>query len=263
MPILSGELQFTGTIGGLSAYRMRGSDKIIIRRKGGPSKQRIKKDKRFAMTRQYNEEWKACVLACRLLNQSLYPVKHLADHNYTGALTGLCKSIQKDDSFSELGERGIFFSQHYYKLEGFSLNKIHTLERFIRHPLQLELDRATATATMQLPVLIPGINLANPNKHPLYRLVLVLGAVPDIVYHEERKLYQPVNKEIHPVVSETAWYTARQTMEAGTLTAALPPAVNQQGYTLLLAAGIEFGVPLTGTEVKPVRDGAAKLVKML
>jgi hypothetical protein len=263
MPLLTGALQFTGTLDGFSAYRMRGSDKIIIRRKGGPERQQIKQHENFAITRRQNEEWKACVAACGLLNRSLFPLRHLSDYNYTGTLTGLCKSIQKDDVASPLGKRNILLSQHYYKLEGFSLNKTYTLESFIKHPLQYELDKNNATAVVHWPDLVPGINLVNRNQHPLYRLVMVLGAVPDMVFTEDRKMYIPVAEEVFPSVSVTDWHTAKQTLLAGMLTASLPQVAGAAGYTLMLAVGIEFGVPVSNTEVRPIkRDGAAKVIRM-
>jgi len=39
---LESEFQFTGPVGNLSAYRMRGVDKIIIRKKGGASRNKIR-----------------------------------------------------------------------------------------------------------------------------------------------------------------------------------------------------------------------------
>lgn len=50
-------LAFTGSISNLSAYKMRGSDKIILRTKGGPSKNMIKKSPRFEITRRLNVEF--------------------------------------------------------------------------------------------------------------------------------------------------------------------------------------------------------------
>ena len=39
------------------------------------------------MVRRNNEEWKVCsVLGLRSFIRAVYPVKHLADYNYTGTL---------------------------------------------------------------------------------------------------------------------------------------------------------------------------------
>ena len=42
MAILKGPIKYTGNLDDLSAYTMRGTDKIILRRKGGASALQIK-----------------------------------------------------------------------------------------------------------------------------------------------------------------------------------------------------------------------------
>lgn len=264
MAVLTGEIKFTGNLGDLIAYRIKGSDKIIIRRKSVPPKHRLKTAAAYENTRRQNEEWKACVSACRLLNRHLFPLRHLADYNYTGTLTGLCKSIQKEDGIYPLGQRPVLFSQHYAKLEGFSLNREYTFESFVKHPLQYQIDKANGSAMLQWPEIIPGINLSNPAKQPLYRFVFVLGAIPDIIYNEERKMYQPsAGEELFPDVVYTDWYTGKQRMPAGAISLQLNQPGEFSAYTLALAIGIEFGIPVTNTEIRPVkRYGAAKVLKM-
>ncbi len=43
MAFLSGANTYTGPVGDATAYHMRGIDRIILRQKGGASKQHIKK----------------------------------------------------------------------------------------------------------------------------------------------------------------------------------------------------------------------------
>lgn len=264
MAKLEGGIHFSGGMGDLCAYRLPGSDKLIVRRKSGPDRQRILRGKNYENTRKNNAEWSGCVAAVRQVITILYPVKQLAGYNYSGNLHALCKSIQKDDTTNILGQRSILFSQHYYKLEGFSLNREYNFESFVKHPLQYHIDKATASATIQLPEIVPGINLTNPNNRPLYRFVFVLGAVTDLLYNKDRKSYQPAaTGRVFPVVKATEWHTARQRMNAASVTLAITNAPDLSNHTLLLAAGIEFGEPLSATEIRPVkRDGAARILKM-
>jgi hypothetical protein len=57
MAILKNGLQFTGSVGNLSAYTRRGSDKVIIRTKGGASRDKIKKSPNFKRTRESNSDF--------------------------------------------------------------------------------------------------------------------------------------------------------------------------------------------------------------
>ena len=54
--LISG-LSFTGTLSNMSAYKMRGHDGIILRTKGGPSKQNIKDWPSFLVTGCNNMEF--------------------------------------------------------------------------------------------------------------------------------------------------------------------------------------------------------------
>lgn len=257
-------MNFTGSMGEFCAYRLPGSEKIVVRRKSGPDRKRIRQDKAYAITRLYNDEWKACTAATGILIRSMFPIKHLSDYPYAGTLNGLFRFIQNEDLASPLGKREVLISQHGQRLEGFSLSRKHNFESYIKHPLQVIIDKPNAAATVQLPELVPGISINNPEEHPLYRLVIVLGAVPDIIYDEERKEYLPsAEEEVFPVQATTAWHPAKQRMEAAELSVTITNPADISNYTLVLSVGLEFGLPLTNTEVRPVkRYGAGKVVKM-
>jgi hypothetical protein len=264
MAILKGVLAYTGSMGGLSAYRMRGVDHIVLREKGGPRKVQVKNHPNFDLTRRNNEEWKACMSAVSSVNLSLHGTRHLADYNYTGALSSVCKSIQADDGLREKGRRAILFSQSPYKLEGFGLNKYNPFDTVLKHPLQYELDAATGTALVELPDIIPGIHLINPMKQPFYRIVFVLGCIADIIYDEQRKMYRPVTNVANGRnLARTDWYTSKEKCGAQPLSLALNNWQLQAGVSLILSAGVEFGQPLQGGEIQFTKyAGAAKILKL-
>src|SRR5205085_685492 len=114
---------FTGPLGNVSAYRMKGVDKVILRSKGGPTKERIKSDPRFRVTRLNNSEFGGRSKASKLIRRMFWPLQSVADFNLAGPLTALAKAIQAMDSISELGKRSILFSKNGQPLEGFNLNK--------------------------------------------------------------------------------------------------------------------------------------------
>ena len=58
MAIVKGTVVMTGGFGNASFYTRRGSDKVIVRTKGGPSKQKIKTSPRFESVRLQQKEWK-------------------------------------------------------------------------------------------------------------------------------------------------------------------------------------------------------------
>ncbi|MBL0146577.1 MAG: hypothetical protein IPP48_13415 [Chitinophagaceae bacterium] len=172
MAILTGALSFTGSLQGLSAYKMRGTNKIILRRKGGATKERIQKHPSFEIVRRNNEEWKACIKAVAGIRQIMHPVRHLADYNFSATLNGLCKRIQAADKMNAFGFRSVLLSQAGYALQGFQLNKQNNFDNLLQHPLSCTLNRDTATATILLPQLMPNINFFTPNNYRFTGLYL-------------------------------------------------------------------------------------------
>lgn len=264
MPFAAGGITFTGTMGDVSAYRMRGVDRIVIRSKGGVSRQRIKSHPNYELTRRNNEEWKACIMAGKSIRAAIYAIKHLSDHNFSGSLHGICKSIQLQDELNEKGKRSVALSQGQYRLEGFGLNRTNSFESMMRHPLQFAVDRTAATAVVSLPDMLPGINLYNPYRQPLYRFILMLGVVTDIVYDESRKLYQPLAAVMPgPAIVRTVWAAVNEERPAQEITLAINGWQDVAGAGLLLSAGIEFGMPAANNMAQPVKyAGAARLLKM-
>lgn len=264
MAILSGAINFTGPLGNLSVYELRNTGKIVVRQKGGPSREKVKKHSSFELTRKYNAEWKACIETAKQLNRSLCFIKHVAGYNYTGSLNGLCKSIQKEDNTSPVGQRPVLVSRHGHKLAGFTLNRENGFESIVKHPLQYSIDKDNGTALINVPEIVPGISLYNSRPHPLYRFVFVLGTVADRVYSRERNEYAAaVQEQAPPVVAGTPWHGHKETMAAAVVNLALENYTPHPQLSLVLAACIEFGIPVSQSEIRPVKyAGAAKIVTM-
>jgi len=87
MATLNEGLEITGSIGNLSAYKIRGSDKIIVRRKGRPKRKQVLNAKKFERTRENMKEFLGVGMAVRAIRAPLIHVKRLAEHNFTPTLT--------------------------------------------------------------------------------------------------------------------------------------------------------------------------------
>src|SRR3954469_13623744 len=107
MAQLVGEILFTGSLQNLSAYKMRGTDKIVLRKKGGPSRKQVKHSPKFERTRMNNTEFGGRAKAAQHIKRILHPLMFLADYNITGPLNALLQPIQKMDTESDLGKRHI------------------------------------------------------------------------------------------------------------------------------------------------------------
>ena len=98
MAIIKGIFQATGSIKGISFYSPVGSDKVIMRTKGGATKERIAKGAEFAKLRKHQTEWAGCVQFAKAVRSAVGEVYRLADFNLSPVWTGMGKSLIKLDT---------------------------------------------------------------------------------------------------------------------------------------------------------------------
>lgn len=264
MAILESSVRFTGSLGDLSAYIRRGSDKVILRRKGGASKKRIMTAPAFENTRRINSEFSGRSMATKWLMRALQHHRPLADHSFTGKINALLKPIQELDTVSPWGKRAIILTANPSLLEGFPLNMGTTFEAIVRAPLICDISHDTHKVTAQLPQLVPGINFFPPPHHPVFSLVIGAGIMPDL--HFSGNAYRPVNESIQefpPVAIETPWHPTNESMEPLTLNLQLPDEFFQENTSIVITVGIKYGWILPdGTAQQIKHTGAATIKKI-
>lgn len=260
MPQLIGEILFTGTLDNLSAYKMRGSDKIILRKKGGPSKNQIKHSPRFDLTRRNNKEFSGRATAAAQIKRILHPMLFLADYNIIGPLNALLKPIQKMDTLSEWGKRNILLTKHPRLLEGFTLNRKYLFDSIVRTPVSGTIQKQQAI--IDLPALLPGINFMVPGNYNWYQFIAVAGLIPDLYCTEYG--YRP-KSELDPFrdFTQSAWLPVNTPASAGKLIIQGLPERKPENCSIMMAVGIAFGT-LQGSDIQPVKYvGGAKIIEMV
>lgn len=265
MGTLTSDIQFTGSVGNLTAYRMRGTDKIVVRRKGGATKERIKNGSEFDLTRRNNAEFSGRSTASRYLMRMLHPLKALADYNVAGPLNALMKPIQELDPTSELGERQVMLSKNPVILEGFSLNRNTLFESVVRAPITASISRETLSAEVTIPALRPDINFKPRTDYPLYSFQVVLGIVPDLFFSADG--YRPSHPDfakLSAVFQESGWFPTLKGCEPTTISLQRATELPNNDFTLMLSIGICYG-HLTGSgSIEQVKyAGAAKVLMLI
>jgi len=259
-------VEFTGSVGNFTAYRMRGVDGIIVRKKGGASKKRIKKDRAFKHTRLLNSEFAGRSAGSRRIMKMLHPVKCLADYNIAGPLNALLRPIQVEDKESMLGKRSIILSKHPDLLEGFSLNRNILFESMVRAPLTATVSRETMSAEVNIPALVPDINFKPQGRHPLYAFDIVLGLVPDLFF--SGRSYKPSNEKysdrLRFFLTQSEWFSCLSGSEAMKLVVNYDFVPPDDYFILMLSVGIRYGNPVNGNNVEQVKyAGAAKILRVV
>lgn len=248
--------------GKYSVYKMEGSDKIIIRKKGGPTREQALKSPRYVRTRENSAEFIAVGMIVRMIRYPLLHVKHLSDHNFTSTLTKICNKIKKEDKTGDRGQRSIYLSQNRYMLESFALHKKHPFQSIVTSPVNCTLNRETKSAVIKLPRLTPGINLRLPWQHPVYRFSMSLGLVPDNVYEDGQ--YNDHVEDRAYIGHDTAWHMASEPFQSATVELKLDIRhAIKDSQTLLFAIGIEMGAPGPNGETDGVKRAGSACILAL
>jgi hypothetical protein len=259
----SGNFGFTGSLSNLSAYKMRGFDKVILRTKGGASKRRIRYDPGFVNTRRNNAEFGGRATAAKWIRRVLYPLKQLADHNLQPELNSRLKPIQEMDTQNIWGERNILLSKDPRLLEGYDLNGKILFDSVVRSPVVAGVSRIDLHAQLTIPALAPGINFYEPWSAPVYSFIATLGIIPDLVYNKNRYIAMADYMDIYPRVMKTGWFPSSTGSPASVLELKLDMAPPDDLFSVMLAVGIQFGIMKGDNKIEPLKyAGSAKVLAM-
>lgn len=265
MARVKGLMQITGNMKGVSMYTRRGSEEVIIRTKGGPSKYTIKTRESCKALRQNGIEWTGCTKTASAIRRSVEPLLRVADYNVTSALNALCKKIQQLDTEHEHGRRSVLISRHHDMLANFDFNRTNPFERVIRVLPQWTIDRANVSAVVTIPAFDPAKHLVAPNKLPLMRWMVTLGVATDMLVPENLNVYDYAHDLLLGYRREVSseWNHVKRSLAEQTLTVDLPlvSPVLTADDTLVLSIGVEFGnIGVDGSGEAVKYAGCAKIL---
>lgn len=265
MAIVKGPFQLSGSIGNISFYTRRDSDKVIMRTKGGVNGKKMKRLPQFEGFRNQQKEWAGCTKLASGIRGSFWDIRQLADYNLTPVLNALANKMQKAAEEGEKGSRPVLLSDYRPALEGFNLNRKNPYNSVLRVSTTGTLDREQLSAKVTFDRMQPDNDLLNFRQLPYYRLLATLGTVSDMVAKPTG--YEPVVPELHAasVMVSSEWMPASAAREAVSLELHMGDEVGYltDDVTVVLSVGIEFGE--TGIDGKPAPvkyAGCGKVLKV-
>ena len=266
MAIIKGFLQMTGSIKGVSFYSVRGSDKVIMRTKGGASKDKIATSPKFEGLRKQQKEWGGCAKFGSMTRHAFGGLNRLADYNLTPVLNGIGKNLMKLDTVTEIGKRNLNLSTYRAALEGFNFNRNYPFNTVLRVSPHWELTREKLEVTVQVPRINTDIDLLNIQKLPFFRILVAIGTVSDLVYNAEIDNYEPMVFNLHGISKTLTgeWHSTQTILEESSMTVGLPIDEARQltdNVTVLVSMAVEFGnVGFTGQAVEVKYAGCGKVL---
>jgi len=271
MAIAKGIFKMSGAFGTASCYSLPGSDEMIIRSKGGPSKRRMKVGPEFETVRKHQSEWKACVKFSQSLKYAMGDVYNLADYNVSPVWNGLGKNIVKTDAEHVLGQRSLKVSEYRNELRGFSLNRNYPLNAVLGTLPDIQMDKETLRATVVFDHLNTANDLLNVRKLPYFRLIMSLGIISDIHFVPDSRQgeyipdlgqYNGASKSV-----STDWFATQDNLPEIKLELQFnedPRTDFPDNLTMILSLGIEFGTVGFGGKTEAVKySGAGKIMMVV
>ena len=266
MAIVKGPIQLSGSLSNISFYTRRGSDQVIARTKGGASGDKIKRLPQYEGMRLQQKEWSGVTKMASAVRYTFGGLHRMADYNLTSVLNGLANKMQKADTTSEKGKRPVRLSQFRQALDGFNFNRNYPFNTVMRVSTSYELNRETLSASVTIPRIKTDMDLLNIQRLPYFRIIVVLGAVSDMVFDDKLKDYIPTVAALHgvSVVNNSQWFSANTILEEQTLTAQLSEkqaSLLTDEVSVVLSIAVEFGmVGFTGEPVEVKYAGCGKVI---
>ena len=117
----TGLVRYSGSMGGVRHFKIKGLSGDFAGLNGGPSGDQIKTAPEFERTRENMNEFGGCATTGKSIRVGLSQlVKQMSDPQMTGRLTGVIKKINLEDQTEARGYRAILISQEKQYLIGFA-----------------------------------------------------------------------------------------------------------------------------------------------
>ena len=266
MAIIKGAIQMTGSIKGVSFYTVRGSDKVIMRTKGGASKEKIANSPKFAGLRKQQKEWSGCAKFGSMTRYAFGGLNRLADYNLTPVLNGIGKNLIKLDTVSEIGKRNLYLSTYRAALDGFNFNRNYPFNTVLRVAPSCELNRERLEVSVKVPRINTDIDLLNIQRLPFFRLLLAIGTVSDLVYNPTIDNYEPMVFNLHGISKTLTgeWHSSQTILNEHIMFVGLSQEEANQltdNVTVVVSMAVEFGnVGFTGEPIEVKYAGCGKVL---
>jgi hypothetical protein len=241
----TGLTRYSGTMGGVRHFKIKGLSGDFAGMVGGPSGDQILTAPEFARTRENMNEFGGCASAGKSIRTGLSQViKQMSDPQMTGRLTGVLKKINLEDQTEARGYRAILISQEKQYLIGFAFDKNVSLEGVFTAPYTLSHTVARDAGTLSVPAFNPA-NLVNaPAGATHFRLLVAMACVSDFAFNDQTGTYEPIdaaNNELSDVAYSGYLDLSTAIATSTDVTATLPgtPTLTADA-SVIFCIGIEF-----------------------
>ena len=245
MAIQKGHIKYTGTLGEVRHFRMKGLPEYYAGLKGGPTGEQVFNDSVFERTRENMNEFGGCAFAGKSVRVGLAQLmKQMSDPQLTGRLTAIMKKINLEDKSEARGYRAILITAEPQYLAGLDFDRNVSFNGIFYATFTLAKTEDRTGATLTVPVFNPLAYISAPAGATHFRLINAVSVISDFAYNDQSNVYEPVDPALNEL--STIQYSdyislSEATPDVVTVEATLTgkPKMNEN-VSVLNCIGIEF-----------------------
>lgn len=182
---------------GYRKYTIKGVEKPIIAKKGGPTARQIKTKASYKELRNNQKEFGIASQMAKTLRQSLSTgMSEICETYISGKLTAQFRNLAKMEE-GQTGTRPLFLSKHGYLLNGFEFNSSAPYEEIFGAKYFVKPGSQRGQVILHFPSFIPTKTFKHPKEASNFKITARLIALSDYQFDHSSQGYIPLNKDLH------------------------------------------------------------------
>ncbi len=239
----TGLVKYSGTMGGVRHFKIKGLEGDFAGMAGGPTSEQIYNDPAFIRTRENMSEFGGSAAAKSVRVALSQIIKQFSDPRLTGRLTAIMKQINLEDQSEARGKRAIEISSQKQYLAGLEFDANLSLSGLFNAPYTLTNSTSRDSATLTIPAFNPTSLVNAPAGATHFRLVNAIAVASDWVYNDNTSKYEPSDPDLNELsdVKYSGYLDLNALTTALTVTATFPGTpIMTATVSVLSCIGIEF-----------------------
>jgi hypothetical protein len=260
----TGIVRYSGTIGGIRHFKIKGLVGDFAGLVGGPTAEQVKTAPEFARTRENNSEFAGSATAAKIVRVGLASLlSTMADSRLTSRLTSVFKEINLKAATGTRGQRPLTLSTNRNLLTGLDFNIETPFASICNAPFTQTNVAARTGSTITFSAFTPASNIIAPAGATHFRIIGAISVASDYNYDSANKKYLPTSPALNGLnnVSYSSYLDLTQAITGTTtITNALTGSpVLTTDVSVINCVGIEFYQKVNGNYFTFASNNALKI----